>query len=149
MRTKSLQSCPTLCDPARLLCPWDSPGKHTGLSRAHPRALNPGDALAHRRRVSAPGAAGSEGPAGALPGAAPLPGRGSGSSGPAPSLPHNEPDDPEKSDRSTAIINPPPEASQFRKKKRKKTKTKTECLNMTYLAWPFIGIWHDWSIYSK
>ena len=24
------QSCPTLCDPARLLCPWDSPGKHTG-----------------------------------------------------------------------------------------------------------------------
>ena len=61
-------------------------------------------------------------------------GCGSGSSGPAPSLPHNEPDDPEKSDRSTAIINPPPEASQFRKKKRKKTKTKTECLNMTYLA---------------
>ena len=32
---KSLQSCPTLCDPidwqpARLLCPWDSPGKNTG-----------------------------------------------------------------------------------------------------------------------
>lgn len=38
-------------------------------------------------------------------------GCGSGSSGPAPSLPHNEPDDPEKSDRPTAIINPPPEAS--------------------------------------
>ena len=29
-------ACPTLCDPkglqpARLLCPWDSPGKKTGL----------------------------------------------------------------------------------------------------------------------
>ncbi|KAI4585402.1 hypothetical protein MJG53_005636 [Ovis ammon polii x Ovis aries] len=31
------------------------------LSRAHPRALNPGDAPARWRRVSAPGAAGSEG----------------------------------------------------------------------------------------
>jgi len=33
---KSLQSCPTLCDPhrwqpMRLLCPWDSPGKSTGV----------------------------------------------------------------------------------------------------------------------
>ena len=33
---KSLQSCPTLCypidgKPTRLLCPWDSPGKNTGL----------------------------------------------------------------------------------------------------------------------
>ena len=31
---KSLQSCPTLCDPwqpARLLCPWDFPGKNTGV----------------------------------------------------------------------------------------------------------------------
>ena len=33
---KSLQSCPTLCDPidgspARLLRPWDSPGKNTGV----------------------------------------------------------------------------------------------------------------------
>ena len=33
---KSLQSCPTLCyphrqQPARLLCPWDSPGKNTGV----------------------------------------------------------------------------------------------------------------------
>ena len=34
---KSLQSCPTvcdpmtLCDPTRLLCPWDSPGKNTGV----------------------------------------------------------------------------------------------------------------------
>ena len=32
---KSLQSCPTLCDPlrqqpTRLRCPWDSPGKNTG-----------------------------------------------------------------------------------------------------------------------
>ena len=29
------QSCPTLCDPwtvaTRLLCPWDSPGKSTGV----------------------------------------------------------------------------------------------------------------------
>ena len=33
---KSLQSCPTLCDPMdssppRLLCPQDSPGKNTGV----------------------------------------------------------------------------------------------------------------------
>ena len=32
---KSLQSCPTLQhneqEPARLLCPWDSPGKNTGV----------------------------------------------------------------------------------------------------------------------
>ena len=33
---KSLQSCPTLCDPidkqpTRLHCPWDSPGKNTGV----------------------------------------------------------------------------------------------------------------------
>ena len=32
----TVQSCPTLCDPmdckpARLLCPWDSPGKNTGV----------------------------------------------------------------------------------------------------------------------
>ena len=36
MHAKSLQSCPILCDcrlqPARLLCPWDSPGKFTGVS---------------------------------------------------------------------------------------------------------------------
>ena len=25
------QSCLTLCDPARPLCPWDSPGKNTGV----------------------------------------------------------------------------------------------------------------------
>ena len=25
------KSCPTLCDPARLLCPWDFPGKNTGV----------------------------------------------------------------------------------------------------------------------
>ena len=36
MHAKSLQSCPTLCDlmdqqPTRLLCPWDSPGKNTGV----------------------------------------------------------------------------------------------------------------------
>ena len=34
---KSRQSCPTLCDridgsPPRLLCPWDSPGKNTGVA---------------------------------------------------------------------------------------------------------------------
>ena len=28
---KSLQSCPTLCDPTRLCRPWDSPGKNTGV----------------------------------------------------------------------------------------------------------------------
>ena len=33
VRAKSLQSCPTLHDPmtARPLCPWDSPGKNTGV----------------------------------------------------------------------------------------------------------------------
>ena len=36
VRAKSLQSCPTLCDPMdcsppRLLCPRDSPGKNTGV----------------------------------------------------------------------------------------------------------------------
>ena len=36
VRAKSLQSCPTLCDPTdggvtRLPCPWDSPGKNTGV----------------------------------------------------------------------------------------------------------------------
>ena len=35
MHAKSLQSCPTLrpygLQPARLLCPWDSPGKNTGM----------------------------------------------------------------------------------------------------------------------
>ena len=29
VRAKFLQSCPAL--PSRLLCPWDSPGKHTGV----------------------------------------------------------------------------------------------------------------------
>ena len=28
---KSLESCPILCNPARLLCPWESPGKNTGV----------------------------------------------------------------------------------------------------------------------
>ena len=29
---KWLPSCPTLCDPtARILCPWDSPGRNTGV----------------------------------------------------------------------------------------------------------------------
>ena len=34
MKVQVAKSCPTLCDsmdwPARLLCPWDSPGKNTG-----------------------------------------------------------------------------------------------------------------------
>ena len=38
---KSLQSCPTLCDPidrqlTRLPCPWDSPGKNTGVGYHFP-----------------------------------------------------------------------------------------------------------------
>ena len=35
VKVKSFQSCPTLCnpmEPARLLCPGDSPGKNTGVS---------------------------------------------------------------------------------------------------------------------
>ena len=31
MPAKSLQSCPTHCNAARLLCPWDSPCKNTGV----------------------------------------------------------------------------------------------------------------------
>ena len=36
MRAKLLQSCPSLCNPmdlqpSRLFCPWDSPGKNTGV----------------------------------------------------------------------------------------------------------------------
>ena len=31
MCAKSLESCQTLCNPATLLCPWDSPGKNTGV----------------------------------------------------------------------------------------------------------------------
>ena len=36
LTAKSLQSCPTLCDPIDgsppgLPCPWDSPGKNTGV----------------------------------------------------------------------------------------------------------------------
>ena len=57
------QSCPTprdphgsLCDSARLLCPWDSPGKNTGVSspsllqRIFPtQGSNPG--LLHHRQI--------------------------------------------------------------------------------------------------
>ena len=44
---KSLQLCPTLCDPtdcspARLLCPWDFPGKNTGVNcQAFPQGIFP------------------------------------------------------------------------------------------------------------
>ena len=31
VHTRSLQSCPSPCDP-RLLCPWDSPGKNTEMA---------------------------------------------------------------------------------------------------------------------
>ena len=34
MHAQSLQLCPTFChpmEPTRLLCPWDSPGKNTGV----------------------------------------------------------------------------------------------------------------------
>ena len=31
LHAKLLQLCPTLCDPAWLLCPWASPGKNTGV----------------------------------------------------------------------------------------------------------------------
>ena len=36
MHVKSLQSCPSLCDPMSwptgVFCPWDSPGKNTGVN---------------------------------------------------------------------------------------------------------------------
>ena len=31
MHAKLLPSCPTLCNPARFLCPWDCPDKNTGV----------------------------------------------------------------------------------------------------------------------
>ena len=31
VHAKALQSCPPLCNMARLLCPWDFPGKNTGV----------------------------------------------------------------------------------------------------------------------
>ena len=45
MCAKSIQSCLTLCypmdySPTRLLCPWDSPGKNTGMGGPCPP---PGD----------------------------------------------------------------------------------------------------------
>ena len=42
MCAKLLPSCPTHCnpmDPARLLCPWDSPGKNTGVECSPPGDL--------------------------------------------------------------------------------------------------------------
>ena len=41
VHAKPFQSCPTLCGlmdlyPARLLCPWDSPGKNTGVGSPCP-----------------------------------------------------------------------------------------------------------------
>ena len=61
MCANSLQSCPTLCDTMdcslpRLLCPWDSPGKNTGVCchfRLHgifpTQELNPG--FLHCRQI--------------------------------------------------------------------------------------------------
>ena len=53
------QSCPTFCNPyslARLLCPWDSPGKNTGVGSHYHlqgifpiQGLNPG--ILHHRRI--------------------------------------------------------------------------------------------------
>ena len=41
---KSFQSCPSLCDPMepiRLLCPWDSPGKNTGVGCHFLQGISP------------------------------------------------------------------------------------------------------------
>ena len=59
---KVTQSCPALCDlmdymyPARLLCPWDSPGQNTGVGchallqgMSSSQGLNPG--LLHWRKI--------------------------------------------------------------------------------------------------
>ena len=55
------QSCPTFCNPmdyslGRLLCPWDSPGKNTGVGSHYHlqgifpiQGLNPG--ILHHRRI--------------------------------------------------------------------------------------------------
>ena len=44
VRAKLLQSCPAVCNPMDcwptwLLCPWDSPGKNTGVSSHSPGDL--------------------------------------------------------------------------------------------------------------
>ena len=62
VKVKVAQSCPTLCDPmdpARLLCPWNSPGQSTGvgshslLQGIFPtQGLNPG--LPHCRWILHP-----------------------------------------------------------------------------------------------
>ena len=60
MHAQLLQLCPTLCNPMncgpQVLCPWDSPGKNTGvdchtlLQRIFPKqGLNPG--LLHCRKI--------------------------------------------------------------------------------------------------
>ena len=61
VKVKVPQSCPTLCDPmdlklSRLLCPWDSPGKNTGVGSLSllqgnfpTQGLNPG--LLHCRWI--------------------------------------------------------------------------------------------------
>ena len=52
---KSLQSCPTLCDPktqpTRLPHPWDSPGKDTGVVLA---VLENANSFAEAREAIAP-----------------------------------------------------------------------------------------------
>ena len=57
------QSCPTLCypmdrmQPTRLLCPWDFPGKSTGVGAiafSAPAQIPPALSLAHHRAASYP-----------------------------------------------------------------------------------------------
>ena len=63
VHAKLLQSSPTLCNPmdlqpTRLLCPWDSPGKNTGvgLSWPHPGDLH--DPVIKSRPLMSPALAG-------------------------------------------------------------------------------------------
>ena len=54
VRVKLLQSCPTLwypkaCKPARLLCPWDFPGKSIGVGGHFlPKGISPAQELSPR-----------------------------------------------------------------------------------------------------
>ena len=69
---KSLQSCPTLCDPidvwkpTRLPCPWDSPGKNTGVG-CHfllqcMKVKSEGKSLSHARLLATPWTAAYQAP---------------------------------------------------------------------------------------
>ena len=66
MKCQCLSCCPPLCDPTRLLCPWNYPGKNTGVGnhsllqgifptqRLNPSLLHCGQILYHLRHQRSP-----------------------------------------------------------------------------------------------